>query len=216
MRLSDTTLFLKEALANPRHVGAVLPSSENLAAEMAACLPTDHNPYVLELGPGTGKVTRALLEQGLDPSHLVAIERSERLSDHLRKRFPDICVLTGDALALEHLIASQNTHRAGMLDAVISSLPLRNFSTRMLESFCHSVSSVLRPGGVLVQYSYHIHRGRIRALDGLQHDHSSIVWRNMPPARVYVYRNQPASRQLDLQPIALSNSLGQRHASGES
>lgn len=188
MRISETTLFLKEAFTSPRQMGALLPSSCSLATAMAESLPIDRSSYILELGPGTGKVTEALLAQGMTPSHLMAIERSKRLSHHLRARFPGVCVLTGDAFALEHLIATQNPP-AGMLDAVISSLPLKNFARAKVDAFWDAVTSVLRPGGLLVQYSYHIHSHKFRTPAPLKFEQSRIVWANLPPARIYVYRN---------------------------
>ena len=200
MRLSETTMFLKEALFNPKQIGALWPSSNSLAEAMARCLPRDPGAYVVELGPGTGKVTEALLSSGLDPNRLVAIEKSEKLSQHLRARFPGLCVLTGDAFALEN-IARDRLHPTRPLDAVISSLPLRNFSETKVHAFCRAISSVLKPGGVMVQYSYHIHHARIQGLEQLRREHSQIVWNNLPPARVYVYRNQPAEQELGLERI---------------
>lgn len=202
MRFKETTLFLKEALRTPRQIGALWPSSSRLAEAMAGCLPVNPGSYVVELGPGTGKVTQALLNSGLAPNRLVAIEKSEKLSQHLRARFPGICVLTGDAFALEN-IARDQLPGAGPLDAVISSLPLRNFSADTVHNFCRTISAVLRPGGVMVQYSYHIHHARIHGLEAMQKERSRIVWRNLPPARVYMYRNQP-----EIQPL-MSEHMGE-------
>lgn len=200
MRLRETTLFLKEALRSPRQIGALWPSSSSLAEAMAGCLPINPASLVVELGPGTGKVTQALLNSGLAPNRLVAIEKSEKLSQHLRDRFPGICVLTGDAFALDN-IARNQLPGTGMLDAVISSLPLRNFSADTVHNFCRTISAVLRPGGIMVQYSYHIHHARIHGLEAMQRERSRIVWRNLPPARVYLYRNQPVAQAIMPEPI---------------
>lgn len=198
MRLSETTLFLKEMLCNPRQIGALMPSSNRLAGTMANCLPGDPDAYVIELGPGTGRVTQALLDSGLNPGRLVAIEKSERLAEHLRTRFPRICILTGDAFELESITRDQ-LQPARPVDAVISSLPLRNFGAARVHEFCRAVSAVLRPGGVMVQYSYYIHQVQLHGLEHLQREQSQIVWKNLPPARVYLYRNQPAKQELRLE-----------------
>lgn len=195
MKLRETTLFLKEALRSPRQIGALCPSSSSLAKVMAGCLPINPGAYVVELGPGTGKVTQALLNNGLAPNRLIVIEKSERLSQHLRARFPGICVLTGDAFALDN-IARNQLPESVRLDAVISSLPLRNFSAATVHNFCRTISSVLRPGGLMVQFSYHIHHARINGLEAMQRERSHIVWRNLPPARVYMYRNSPEEEPL--------------------
>src|SRR5476651_94906 len=86
--IADSTLFLREWLANPLRTGAVAPSSPKLAAAMAEWLPADPENYVLELGPGTGAVTEALIKYGLREDRLVAIERNPTMADLLRKRFP--------------------------------------------------------------------------------------------------------------------------------
>src|SRR5437763_277580 len=87
-KLSATTLFLQELVNCPRQVGAILPSSKQLAVAMARWLPPDHHSYALELGPGTGVVTQALLERGLRQDRLIAIEQSPKMADLLRTRFP--------------------------------------------------------------------------------------------------------------------------------
>ncbi|MES1180853.1 MAG: hypothetical protein ABUL66_03225, partial [Verrucomicrobiota bacterium] len=69
--LTDSTLFLREWLANPQRMGSVTPSSRQLAAAMARWLPADPESFVLELGPGTGAVTQALLARGLREEKLV-------------------------------------------------------------------------------------------------------------------------------------------------
>ena len=72
-KLNDTGLFLQEWLANPKRTGSVVPSSKRLAAAMARWLPENPDSFVLELGPGTGIVTEALLLRGLREEKLVAI-----------------------------------------------------------------------------------------------------------------------------------------------
>src|ERR1700745_3893869 len=87
-RLNATTLFLQELVNCPRQVGAILPSSRNLAHAMARWLPAYSDAYALELGPGTGSFSEALLERGLREDRLIAIEQSPKMADLLRKRFP--------------------------------------------------------------------------------------------------------------------------------
>ena len=99
--LNDSTLFLREWLANPQRTGAVAPSSPKLAAAMARWLPSDPESYVLELGPGTGAVTQALIERGLREERLVAIENNPKLARLLRQRFPRAHIITGDAWHLD-------------------------------------------------------------------------------------------------------------------
>src|SRR5277367_5987169 len=102
--LSDSTVFLREWIVNPQRTGAVAPSSPQLAAAMARWLPSDPESYVLELGPGTGAVTQALLERGLREDRLVAIERNPKMARLLREKFPRSHIITGDAWRLDYLL----------------------------------------------------------------------------------------------------------------
>src|ERR1700685_3775631 len=102
--LSDSTLFLREWIVNPQRTGAVAPSSPQLTAAMARWLPRDPESYVLELGPGTGAVTDALLKRGLREDRLIAIEHNASLAKHLRKRFPKAHIIAGDAWELDRLM----------------------------------------------------------------------------------------------------------------
>ena len=185
--LSDTTLFLQEWLVNPGRTGSVVPSSRRLASAMARWLPADPDSFVLELGPGTGIVTEALLRRGLREEKLVAIEHNPKLAHLLRKRFPRAHVITGDAWQLDELLRN---HREPIesVGAVISSLPLLNFSEEQAESLAQKIRDVLEPQGNWVQFTYRIHRLRPRGAASFQLHASKIVWLNLPPARVSVFR----------------------------
>jgi phosphatidylethanolamine/phosphatidyl-N-methylethanolamine N-methyltransferase len=185
--LSDTTLFLQEWLANPKRTGSVVPSSKRLAAAMARWLPANRDSFVLELGPGTGIVTEALLKRGLREEKLVAIEHNPRLARLLRKRFPRANIITGDAWQLDELLRN---HREPIesVGAVISSLPLLNFSEEQAEALAQKIRAVLEPQGSWVQYSYQIRKVRPRGASSFRLHASKIVWLNLPPARVSVFR----------------------------
>ena len=185
--LSDTTLFLQEWLANPQRTGAVAPSSPRLAAAMARWLPADSESYVLELGPGTGAVTGALLARGLREDRLVAIEKNPKLALLLRERFPNAQIITGDAWQLDVLLRERREpiERVG---AVISSLPLLNFSPSEAEALEGKIRAILEQGGKWVQFSYHLGTRRPRGTSRFRRLASNIIWLNIPPARVNVYQ----------------------------
>ena len=185
--LTDSSLFLREWLAHPQRTGSVTPSSPKLAAAMARWLPSDPESYVLELGPGTGAVTEALLDNGLREDRLVAIENNPKLARLLRKRFPSAHIITGDAWRLEELL--RDCHKPiESVGAVVSSLPLVNFPLEQAEQLAEKIRTVLEPQGTWVQYSYHIHKRRTRGTSRFQLLASKIVWFNLPPARVNVYQ----------------------------
>jgi phosphatidylethanolamine/phosphatidyl-N-methylethanolamine N-methyltransferase len=185
--LADSGLFLREWFADPQGTGAVTPSSPQLAAAMARWLPSDPDRYVLELGPGTGAVTAALLQRGLREDRLVAIENNPTLAGLLRKRYPRAHVITGDAWNLDQLLL-QRREPIASVGAVISSLPLVNFPLEQAEKLAEKIRTVLEPQGTWVQYSYHIHKRRTRGTASFQLLASKIVWFNLPPARVNVYQ----------------------------
>jgi len=185
--LSDTTLFLQEWLANPRRTGSVVPSSKRLAAAMARWLPANPDSYVLELGPGTGIVTEALIQRGLREEKLVAIENNPKLASLLHERFPRATIIAGDAWQLDDLLLNlpQPVNSVG---AVISSLPLLNFSEEQAETLAQKIRGILEPQGNWVQFTYRIHKLRPRGAASFQLHASKIVWFNLPPARVSVFR----------------------------
>ena len=183
--LTDSSLFLREWFANPQRTGSVMPSSPMLTSAMARWLPRDPESYVLELGPGTGAVTDALLKRGLREDRLVAIENNPILARLLRRRFPLAHIITGDAWQLDTLLR-ENSPSIGSVGAVISSLPLLNFPEDQVNALAQKIRTVLEPRGRWVQYSYKLTQNRCRGGDEFRLLASKIVWLNLPPARVHV------------------------------
>ncbi len=185
--LSDSTLFLQEWLANPKRTGSVVPSSRRLAAAMARWLPANPESFVLELGPGTGIVTKALLQNGLREEKLIAIENNPKLASLLHERFPRANIICGDAWKLDDLLRNR-PQPIESVGAVISSLPLLNFSEEQAEALAHKIRDVLEPQGNWVQFTYRIHKLRPRGAASFKLHASKIVWFNLPPARVSVFQ----------------------------
>jgi phosphatidylethanolamine/phosphatidyl-N-methylethanolamine N-methyltransferase len=185
--LNDSTLFLREWLAHPQRTGAVTPSSPRLAAAMARWLPSDPESYVLELGPGTGAVTQALIQRGLREERLVAIENNPKLARLLRHRFPRAHIITGDAWHLDVLLR-EHAESIESVGAVISSLPLLNFPPEKADALGEKIRAILDRGGKWVQYSYHLGNGHHKSATHFHRLASKIIWLNLPPARVNVYQ----------------------------
>jgi phosphosulfolactate phosphohydrolase-like enzyme/phospholipid N-methyltransferase len=193
LKQPGTSMFVTEMLLYPQQVGAILPSSRHLSGVMADWLPADPDAYVLELGPGTGAVTRALLTRGLRPERLIAIEMSARMARALRGQFPKAHILTGDACNLDKLLR-RHLREVTTVGAVISSLPLRMFSDEAAKTLATRIRQVLHPEGRWVQYSYWLGNPRNEALAAFERCASRLVWRNFPPARVTVYRRKSPTR----------------------
>ncbi len=184
--VSSLLLFGREIIDSPRTMGAVCPSSPTLARRMAQHVTCDSGK-VIELGGGTGTVTAALLKHGVDPRQLIVVERSTKLSAILKRRFPEVTVINGDASKLTELLGSD----CGKVSAIVSSLPLRSLEPGTVRNIMGQLERVLRPGGVFIQYTYSHRDLRTKLSPHFHTIHSSIVWGNLPPARVDVYRSHP-------------------------
>jgi phosphatidylethanolamine/phosphatidyl-N-methylethanolamine N-methyltransferase len=180
--------FLYEAIFQPQRIGAVLPSSKYLCNAMARWIPKDFKGYALELGPGTGAVTDALLKHGLAEDRLIAIEKSPVMAELLQQRFPRAKIISGDAFKLDDEVRSHARH-VEQLGIVFSSLPLRNFHPSMSQELARRVRTLLAPGGRFVLYTYRIASAPRAAFADFRWVGSRIVWRNVPPARVTVYEH---------------------------
>jgi phosphatidylethanolamine/phosphatidyl-N-methylethanolamine N-methyltransferase len=154
---------------------------------MAHWLSADPEDLVLELGPGTGAITKSLLARGVRPERLVAIEMSPDMAALLERRFPGIHVIRGDAQEMARLLGP---HTGGVrrVGTVISSLPLCQFSREFTRALADKILAQHRPGGCWVQYSYHLAQSRHRGTERFHLRGSDIVWLNFPPARVSVYQ----------------------------
>ena len=178
---SPIRLFLTELAKRPRQMGTVWPSSPALAKAMARWLPESQNDLMLELGPGTGIVTEKLLAAGLPEERLVAVEKSERMAGFLREKFPKARIVSGCALELDQVLKGLK------FGAVFSSLPLKAFTADQVERISAAIHNVLLPGAHWIQYSYQIINGHAPA-NSFHAVDSEIVWQNLPPAKVSVYR----------------------------
>ena len=181
--------FFRQWLKNPLRTAAVAPSSAELAAAMVAELPDDAR-RVIELGGGTGAITVALLDAGIRDDDLLVLELNEELHAHLHLRFPKVQVVLGDALSLPALARASGYLAAGPADAIVSGLGLLSMPLGLQRGILEAAFGCLRPGGVLVQFTYGPLApvaDAVAAELGLTVRRGEFVLRNMPPATVYVY-----------------------------
>jgi phosphatidylethanolamine/phosphatidyl-N-methylethanolamine N-methyltransferase len=185
LRLDDEVRFIRSWFEKPLAIGAVTPSSKALARTMAGYVDPKLSGPVIELGPGTGPVTDALVAHGVDPSRLVLIEFDPTFCRLLRKRYPEATVVQGDAYGLRRLIAGLLQQPAA---AVVSSLPLftKPLQTRLRLLF--EAFHLMSPGAPFVQFTYHAVAPIPKRLDRVRAEASERIWMNIPPARVWVYR----------------------------
>lgn len=174
-------------LRRPTELGAVLPSSPRLARAMAAEIDPGAPGAVVELGAGTGSVTRAILDAGVAPADLIVIEREPCFCHLIGRRFPGVGVLEADARNLAETLAAAGVWR---LKAVVSSLPLVSMTEQARHRIAAQVFASLAPGGTLVQFTYAptppLPRRTCDSL-GLIGARRSWVGLNLPPAFVWRY-----------------------------
>lgn len=184
-KLGDEARFIRSWIDNPGRTGSVTPSSPALARRMASFVDPEIPGPIVEIGPGTGPVTEALIERGVDESRLILVEYSPEFCELLRKRFPRATVIEGDAYALSTTLAG---HLDGKAVAVVSSLPLFNKPPAMRSALAKDVFGLLVEDGPFIQFTYSVISPVPRRGAGLKSFVSDWVLRNIPPARVWVYR----------------------------
>lgn len=181
----DQTLFLRQLISNPRQISAISPSSAWLARAMTAGLHPGIGP-VVEFGPGTGRLTEAILARGIAPHDLTVFEMNGDFVRHLRARFPGVHVHHGPAQDAAEVVGKARAAK------VISGLPLLSMPRPLRRAIVAAAFDILVPGGAMVQFTYG-NRPPLSAEGladlGLQAVIGPRIWRNLPPARVYrLYR----------------------------
>ncbi|MDB5619818.1 MAG: methyltransferase [Tardiphaga sp.] len=166
-------------------MGAVMPSGKVLARTMASYVDRDAKGPVVELGPGTGAITTALLAHGIEQSRLVLVEFNPTFCALLRERYPQATVVQGDAYALRDTLWEILKEPAS---AVVSGLPLvtKPMLTRL--KLIRDAFSAMSPGSPFIQFTYSVAPPIPKTLPGVSTEASERVWMNLPPARVWVYR----------------------------
>jgi len=181
--------FFRQWLKNPLRTAAVAPSSAELAAAMIEELPDDAR-RIIELGGGTGAITRALLAAGIRADDLLVLELNEELHAHLHVRFPHVRVVLGDARSLQSLASATGYLQGGLADGIVSGLGFLSMPPELQRDILAAAFDCLRPGAPFVQFTY---GPRAPVADtvveemGLVVRRGSFVLRNVPPATVFVY-----------------------------
>ena len=185
LRLEDEMQFIRSWIEKPLSTGAVMPSGKALARTMARYVDVTSKGPVIELGPGTGPVTEALVAHGVDPARLILVEFNPDFCRLLRTRYPEATVVQGDAYRLRRLLESTVKEPAA---AMVSGLPLVTKPLRTRLRLISDAMTLLAPGAPFVQFTYAMVPPIPRELSGIRAEPSDMIWMNLPPARVWVYR----------------------------
>jgi phosphatidylethanolamine/phosphatidyl-N-methylethanolamine N-methyltransferase len=186
-RFEEEARFLRSWLERPLVTGAVTPSGKLLARTMASYVDPRVRGPVIELGPGTGPVTAALVRRGIAQDRLVLVEYNPDFCKLLKRKFPKATIVQGDTYDLGETLQGALGEPAA---ATVSSLPL---FTRPLEQrleLLQAAHEVMHPAAPFIQFTYAVVPPIPTQSGEYTAKASSRVWLNLPPARVWVYRKR--------------------------
>lgn len=184
-RFEDEVQFFKGWQRDKKGVGAVIPTSIHTARRMASVVNPKSGLPVLELGAGTGVITKAILERGIKPRQLVSVEYSPHFYDGLTRRFPQVDFRWGDAFALDGVLGD----RAGeQFDCVVSAVPLLSFPMDRRVGLLEDLLARIPVGRPVIQITYGPLSPVIKMPDRYVVSHYDFVVRNIPPAQLWTYR----------------------------
>jgi phosphatidylethanolamine/phosphatidyl-N-methylethanolamine N-methyltransferase len=179
----NVLLFLRRWLANPLRMGSVVPSSQPLCNRLVRHGWPEAGTVVLELGAGTGVISRAFLDAGLPPERLVVVEVDPSLAGHLRDTLPGVTVIEGDARMLANLLPARLQGRIG---SVICGIPLVLLPVQEQRRFIDAIAAVA-PGRGFLHYSYCATSPLPSRKHGLAPRREAWTPLNLPPASVWRY-----------------------------
>ena len=185
--------FLWQFARRPRATGAIAPSSRGLARRMVEGMGVEDADVVFEIGAGTGAFTGEILSRLKPDAQFVAVEINPKMTEHLRRRFPDLSIMEESA---ENVREFRERHGIGLVDCMLCGLPWALFHRDMQERLMDSALSNLRPGGAFATFAY-LHARWFRSARRLERtlqerfdavSKTRAVWLNLPPALVYQCR----------------------------
>ena len=184
-KLDDDARFVLTWLNSPLKTGSVTPSGKALANAMALAVDPAISGDIIELGPGTGPVTEALIARGIAEERLILVEYDKDFCELLRARFPKARVIEGDAYAITKTLEG---HLNGPAAAVVSSLPLVTRPDDECITLLREAFALLGSGAPFVQFTYGLVSPVPTKTGGFTAKASKRVWKNLPPAQVWTYR----------------------------
>ncbi|MDB5550895.1 MAG: Phospholipid N-methyltransferase [Rhizobium sp.] len=184
-KFDDNIRFIKGVISTPKTVGAIMPTSARMANRMASIIDTGSGLPVLELGPGTGVITKAILDMGVKPENVVSVEYSSDFVRHLRGKYPGVNFINGDAFSLAETLEN---YRGQKFDCVISGIPLLNFPMHQRVKLIEDLLKLIPVGRPIVQFSYGPVSPVVARPDSYTIKHFDFIMRNIPPAQIWHYK----------------------------
>ncbi|MDP3898561.1 MAG: class I SAM-dependent methyltransferase [Mesorhizobium sp.] len=189
-KFDEELRFFRGWIDKPRAVGSIVPTSSYTAKRMASVIDPASGLPVLELGPGTGVITRAILARGVKPENLYSIEYSADFVEHLRENYPGVNFIQGDAFDLDTTLGAL---KDTVFDSVVSGVPLLNFPVDRRVAYIGALLDRLPAGRPIVQLTY----GPMSPVPAGRGDyiveHFDFMVRNIPPTQLWIYRRPARS-----------------------
>lgn len=185
---ANKALFFRRWLRNPLQMGSIIPSSRTLCRKIAAAVRREPDEHVLELGAGTGVISRALLEHGVPASRLTVVEIVPEMAGYLRESLPGVNVVQGDAFDLR---AALPPAMHGRIGTAICGIPLVLLPLERQQAFVDAVEAVA-PGKGFLLYTYCATSPLPYRKLGLDATRVAFTPLNFPPASVWRYTPRPA------------------------
>lgn len=184
-KFDDELKFFRGWIDKPRAVGSIVPTSSVTAARMASIVDTKSGLPVLEVGPGTGVITKAILKRGVKPPALYTVEYSHDFVAHLRRNYPGVNVIEGDGFNLDDTLGDM---RDTMFDSVVSGVPLLNFPVARRVSYLENLLKRIPHGRPVVQLTYGPKSPIPPGLGNYTVERFHFILRNIPPTQLWLYR----------------------------
>lgn len=183
-QLNEKLLFLKKMFLNPKKLGAIMPSSKNLAKMIVDYIDIHSQSFIVEVGAGTGSFTQSLLNAGVHQDHLIVVELDPDLCHLLRYKFPHLTIIQGDARDLPRLLPS---NFVGKVRHIISGIPLINCTKQEKEELFNSFQRTIQKDGTIIQFTYGLFSPICLKSFAFDATRVGYVFKNIPPATVWAY-----------------------------
>jgi phospholipid N-methyltransferase len=187
-KFSDASIFLKASIKNFRDTGSIAPSSIYLARKLAAPIPLVPKMTMVEIGAGTGSVTKYLLSVLPNDARLFSVELNDSLADHLTSTIKDLrfTLIRGDAARLSEYLGKYNIEK---VDCIISGIPLGNLPASLRQSIYGEIIKCLKINGIYTQFQY-LMANLLEIKRYFKVENISFECRNIPPAFVYTCKTK--------------------------
>lgn len=188
-KFDDELKFFKGWIDKPKAVGSIVPTSSFTARKMASIIDTKSGLPALEVGPGTGIITKYILKHGVKPQDLYTVEYSHDFVVHLRRNYPGVHVIEGDAFNLDATLKKALGGKAPkQFDSVVSGVPLLNFPVQARVKYLEELLDRIPAGRPVVQLTYGPKSPIPPGLGDYTVEHFDFILRNIPPTQLWVYR----------------------------